>query len=241
MIWLHLIANALLLWLGYYWLGVGESSVPRLLWSVLLALIILCIGLVVHGAAFAGAGERVPAALKTALRHLVPLFIMAVAVMTIYGLLAWWKSYSTDPAFQLASWLTLKLRRPVKPERVQWFFDAVLWVVRWVILPWIVVPLAGAIAKNGWSGIRRSAWVRPLWYWIAVPLLLLAGLYLPLRILLWVPKLSAFGMQVVSLAVRAILAYLLFAGGLLGLARITSGRRVDSEPQPEPPQAVTPA
>ena len=38
---LHLVADALLLWLGYEWLGVGESTRVRLLFSALDALAIL--------------------------------------------------------------------------------------------------------------------------------------------------------------------------------------------------------
>ena len=33
----HLLGNAVLLWLGYYWLGLGEESAGVLLWSLLVA------------------------------------------------------------------------------------------------------------------------------------------------------------------------------------------------------------
>ena len=47
---LHLGANALLLWLGYEWLGVGESTRLRLLFSALEALAILALFCWLHGA-----------------------------------------------------------------------------------------------------------------------------------------------------------------------------------------------
>src|SRR5438552_2499740 len=30
---IHLVGNGLLLWLGYYWLGIGESRASALIWS----------------------------------------------------------------------------------------------------------------------------------------------------------------------------------------------------------------
>ena len=47
---LHLVINALLLWVAYEWLGVGESTRLRLLWSALYALAILALACWFHGA-----------------------------------------------------------------------------------------------------------------------------------------------------------------------------------------------
>ena len=47
---LHLVTDALLLWLGYEWLGVGESTRLRLVWSALDALAILALVCWFHGA-----------------------------------------------------------------------------------------------------------------------------------------------------------------------------------------------
>ena len=50
---LHLAANALLLWLGYEWLGVAESTRLRLALSAVDALAILALVCWLHGATFA--------------------------------------------------------------------------------------------------------------------------------------------------------------------------------------------
>src|SRR6185369_3750523 len=65
----HVASNALLLWLGYYWLGIGESRAASLLWSAVVALVLLCLSACLHGAAFAyfaGKPGDVPAAFRTA-------------------------------------------------------------------------------------------------------------------------------------------------------------------------------
>ena len=48
----HLVVNALLLWLGYYWLGIGESRTPTLAWSGFIAFLTICLACSTYGAAF---------------------------------------------------------------------------------------------------------------------------------------------------------------------------------------------
>jgi len=227
----HLVGNALLLWLGYYWLGVGESTTARLLWSALLAVIGLCGALWLHGAGFAY--FRFPdrlairPAFQAALAHLPALFLLAIVALLIYGLLAWWRDYSVQPALKIASYLTLKTRKPVKPASAQAVFDGALWLVRWLVVPVILLPLASAIASKGRHGFRgesRGVRRRPL-YWIEVIGLLLIGIWLPLKLIVWVPGLHSFGMQMVSFLFRLLIAYLLFTAALLSLEFFTSGGR----------------
>src|ERR1039457_571440 len=87
---LHLVANALLLWLGYEWLGVGESTRVRLLFSALDALAILALVCWFHGATlvfFRRGGEpkiTINAAFRTALRHVPALLGAAILVVALY-------------------------------------------------------------------------------------------------------------------------------------------------------------
>src|SRR5262249_37880364 len=116
---IHLGGNALLLLLVYYWLGIGESRAATLAWSVLVLVVFLCLACILHGASFlvlGGAGLR--PALRTSGRNLLPILVVVFAALAIYLLLAQWADYSQQPAFRIASWLTLKLRRPVKPAAV---------------------------------------------------------------------------------------------------------------------------
>ncbi len=124
----------------------------------------------------------------------------------------------SNPAFRLASWLTLKLRKPVKPAAVLRIFNGVWWVVRWVAVPMLLRPWILAVAEFGWRGLAPSRLPKRVWSeWCLTPLLLLCALWLPFRLLGWRPLMSGFGLEMASFIVRILIAYLLFAGGLLAL------------------------
>jgi len=216
---LHLVANALLLWLGYEWLGVGESTGLRLAWSALDALIILALVCWLYGATFVyfrSPGERkLNESFRTALRHLAPLLLAAIAVLVLYGALAWLASIL--PSFRVASYLTLKLRKPVKPATVQSVFHAAMWIVRWVLFPVALLPMFAAVATRGWPGFGAITW-RVNWRgWLLTPALLVAGLILPFAILGWVPHVASFGLELTSFALRMACAYVLFTASMLTL------------------------
>src|ERR1035438_5442785 len=187
---LHLVANALLLWLAYEWLGVGESPRRRLLWSALDALAILALVSWFHGATlvfFRTSEPKINGAFRTALGHIPALLVAAILVLALYGLLAWAAAASGQPAFRLASWLTLKLRTPVKPATVTRIFLGGFWIVRWAVLPVALLPMASGIAASGWHGFIEFSWRGGWRYWLEAPLLLGAGFLLPVVLLRWGP------------------------------------------------------
>jgi hypothetical protein len=220
---LHLVSNALLLWLGYEWLSVGESTRLRLLWSALDALAILALVCWFHGATLVffrkGGDLKINAAFRTALRHVPALLVAAVLGFALYGLLAWAVGASGQPAFQLASWLTLKLHTPVKPATVARIFLGGFWIVRWVVLPVALLPMSSGIATRGWHGFGAFGWRGGWRRWLEFPLLLVAGLLLPFGVLGWVPPVSGFTMEMVSFSLRMLVAYLLFVGAFWTLER----------------------
>jgi hypothetical protein len=226
---LHLVANALLLWLGYEWLGVGESTRMRLVWSALDALAILGSVCWFHGATLVffrkGSEATISEAFRVALRHLPVLVTAAVAVLVLYGLLGWAAGASGQPAFRLASWLTLKLRTPVRPAMVARVFLAGFWILRWVVLPVALLPMASGIASRGWRGFGEFSWRGGWRYWLEVPLLLAAGLLLTFVLLGWVPAVSGFAMEAVSFSLRMLAAYLLFVGAVWTLEWRTASER----------------
>jgi len=224
---LHLVANALLLWLAYEWLAMSESTAVRLAWSAAAAVAILASASWLHGATFTsfrgGGKTSAGEAFRTTLRHLLPLVLMVLAAIAIYVFLAWWASYSFTPAAKLASWLTLKFRKPVRPSTVMRYFNAVLWMVRWVLLPADLLPLFSGVAARGWRGFNEFGWRRySRLYRLEAPLLTLCALWVPFRLLDWVPRVNGFQMEMVSFALRTAAAYLLFVGAAMVLAYLTS-------------------
>ncbi|MFN7997134.1 MAG: hypothetical protein U0Q18_26200 [Bryobacteraceae bacterium] len=216
----HLVGNALLMGLGYYWLGLGETRAATLLWSLLVALAVLALTCWLEGATFVYFGPNVGSikgAFAATLRRVGPLAAIAILLLVLYGLLARWDAYSGQPAFRIASYLTVKLRKPVKPSGVLAAFRVVLWIVRWMIIPVLVLPLCAAVAQR--SKVRP----RTRLYWIATPVLLTLALWVSVKLIGWTPHVGGFAMETTSFVLRLAVAYLLFVAAWLLLAFLTSG------------------
>jgi hypothetical protein len=219
---IQLVGNAAALWLAYYWLGIGEARAGLLAWSFTVALVTAALFLWMHGAGLVYGRDprrdRGAAPFRTALRHLPALLAAAVVVLLLYVALAKLQDACSNPAFRLASWLTLKLRKPVKPGAVLRIFNAVWWVLRWIVVPVLLRPSITAVAEFGWRGLAPSRLPKRVWSeWCLTPLLLLCALWLPFKLLAWKPLMSGFGLEMASFIVRILIAYLLFAGGLLAV------------------------
>jgi hypothetical protein len=238
----HLAANALVLGLGYYWLGVPESRGVTLAWSVSIAFCILVQACWTYSAGLVyfrqmGEGPKLNA-WRISLRNILPFALAVIAVALLYWLLARWADYSARPAFRIASYLTLKLRSPVRPSAIARVFDTFLWLVRWMVLPVLLLPRLSAIAALGWRGIFAP---RPLigkWlYWIQTPALLFCAVRIPVLLLQWLPRVNGFALESASFVLRASIAYLLFGCAWLVLAFVTS----DGSPRlTQPSTAVSP-
>jgi hypothetical protein len=222
----HLSVNAVLLGLGYYWLGIGESRTTTLAWSSVIAILTFAIACCAYGAVFNyfrdGVSRRLSAAWRMSAHNVVALVLCLLATVIGYWLLGLWEGYSPNPAFRIASFLTASLRRPVAPRSVETIFGVIAWLLRWIVLPVLVLPVFAEIASMNWQGFRALWCKRNLLYWIQVPALLLAGIWIPWKLLQWVPDVHPFGMEMFSFIVRGSIAYLLFVVAWLVLAWLTS-------------------
>ena len=231
---LHAAANALLLWLAYEWLGVDESTTAKLFLSAADALAILTLICWLDGATlvwFRSGEEKLNDTFRISLRHVGWLLALAVAALAVYGLLEKSAAASGGPALKIASWLTWTLRTPVKPAAINAIFQGAFWLLRWAVLPILLLPAASAIAAQG-----RPAW-RARRQYAAIPLLALIGLWLPFLILDWKPKAPSFALELASFALRAAFAYALFIAAMLGLAR-TAGLPARNMVQAPPTSAA---
>ena len=241
---IHIAGNAILLWLGYYWLGIGESKTSILLWNFVLGLFTLALFCWLHGAGFAffrGPTGNTPLAFRSSLRNLVPILTVSIVTVVIYFLVDRAQDWSSGPAFSLASWLTLHLRKPFKPASMIRAFGVGWWIVRWVVLPVLILPAVSAISVKGWHGIRSVGPVRGYkLIWIETPLLLLCAVWAPLKLMGWHPVTSGFGPEMFSFIVRLLVAHLFFVIGCLALEFSAAGgslRWRHSEPAVSPATA----
>ena len=223
---LHLAANAAILSLGYYWLGVGEATAGSLAWNGILGLSLVIALLLVHGSAFAYFPQRadLKGAWGSALRHLPTLFVFAALAASLYWVCTFAEGHTGNIAFRLGSALTMLFRKPIDPILVQRSFRVVFGLIRVAVLPVFLLPLASALATSGWKGFRVSWWTAAKhWrYWIEAPLLLLAAFWLPFQLMAWTPALRNFWLQMASFLVRLLAAYLLCVSAWLSAIFVTS-------------------
>ena len=237
---IHFLSNALLLFLGYYWLGIAEAHTTTLVWSICVAIFIVVLGVSTYGASFVYFRQRseLLRTWRTSLRNILPFAVAVLLLIVVYWALAQWTDYSSQPAFKMASYATLKLRKPVRPSSIQRVFNTILWLVEWMALPVLFLPMLSAISESGWRGFTAAGSNARRWlYWVGTPVLLFCALRLPLLLVYWVPHVDSFGMQAASFASRAVVAYLLFGGAWLLLASVTP----DGSPRAtQPSTAVSP-
>jgi hypothetical protein len=213
---LHLLGNAL----------IPESNAAHLVWSAFIVLLFICSVLWLHGTAFAWFGRRPESNLRPsfvrALRHLPALFVLAIISILFYILVSWFKGTLGQPAFQLASWLTLTLRNPLPPARVLGVFHGIVWLIQWLVLPALLLPVSAAVSNEGFAGFQRFARKPRFWQSLGIFFLVIGAVWLPMKLLAWIPKMPSFSAEMASFLLRGGFAYLLFAGLLLVLEKVTS-------------------
>lgn len=226
---MHFVGDALVLWLGYLWLGWGESDAMHLTGSALIIVLFACAVAWLHGTAFAHFGTEADVSLQRAsaraFQHVPPSLVLAIVACVLYVLLMWLYWNLSHAAFVIGSYLTLHFRKPVPPATVLSAFHAIVWVLRWIALPALFLPIASRVAVDGWRGFHFSQLTKSWLYWVQVCVLLLGAIWAPIRLLAWVPAMPNFGAEMASFLVRFAIAYLLFAGMLLVLEwRTAAGR-----------------
>ncbi len=224
----HLLGNALVLWLGYLWLSVAESDTAHLFGSALLILLLVCLAAWLHATALIFFRRQAvpPFSLrdcaKVALQHLPAILLLFLLALLLYWGLNVTNAHLENPAFQLASWLTLTLRKPVAPSSVLAVFHGITWLLRWFLLPALIAPVAAAVSIGGFQQFRFAIVKPQLWRSLKIFAALLGALWLPARLLHWIPAMPSFSAEMASFLLRGSIAYLLFAGCLLLLERITA-------------------
>ncbi len=217
--------SALLLALGYWWLGVGESDASHLLLSGFTVLAILAGAAWLQGLALACfCGFSYLQAAVRAARNLPALLAVLLLTLAVYGLLHSVSLHYGHTAFLIGSYATMATRKPVAPTSVALAFKIVIAIFQWALVPMLLFPLAAAVAVRGWRGWRfgalrrRRKWL----YAVEVAVLLLCAIWIPFRLFFWIPKIESFGGQMGSLVLRMGAGYLLFVGGVLAIEFFTS-------------------
>lgn len=214
-LWLmQLTGNALAFWFGFMWLGIGDSRATQLARTVIYGLLIIVPWLWLQNATFAYFGDRkagVAAAFRKGLRTLARFAGIVIAFVLIVWALGLLAGPLSRAGQATASWLTFHLRKPVKPV---WFvrgYLAVLWGLRWIVVPVLFLPLLAGYRKLP----DRVFWIE---YLIALAL----GFWAPSMLVSWVPHLTGSAAQVMSFLLRFGLAYLLMITSWIAIGFFTA-------------------
>jgi len=219
---LQAIGNALLFWCAFVWLGIRDSKALQLTETAVLGLLILVPWLWLQNGTLAYCGDRSQGlwpAFRKSLRTLVLFTVITVVFVVLFWALGKLEAPLAKAGQQTASWLTFHLRKPIKPVTWARSYLAILWGVRWILLPVLALPIAAGAALHGARGMwRRASSI----FWLEYLIALGIGFYVPSVLMGWVPKLSGTTAQVLSLVLRFGVAYALVITTWIAVAFFSS-------------------
>lgn len=243
-----------LLWLAlaYAWLWIREARWWQLAGSLALALFLLYLATFLQRTALRvfrrerqsmpGTPRVRPAAGKRTLRDWLP---GAVLVAVLFAFLVWlaviWRSALPGVTESVASWLSLHLRRPVDPYRLQARAAILAFIGPWFLLVVVWLPLA-ASALLGEEGVWKSAaraW-KSARYWLATLVCFAVGDLVFWKLVGWTPRVHGIPGESASMAVRLVVGYVIALGSWLVILTLVE-EAIAPPSSPDDTQDFTPA
>ncbi len=219
---LQFLVNPILAGLFAAWLLILEAKLWQLAFNVLLAVVVAAAALLLHAGTlnyFSDQFRGRPAAIKTAfgraLRHFA-----AIAGCAIVFYLAWTLAgglagcHETFPTY-VRSMLPGSVRQYMPLAVLTGFFDVLVFLLRWVAVPGLFLPLTLRAADQGFRGFGRSGMktlkttIASVHYWLILALAALLGVYGSNMLLDWRPSSESptFAGETANLVLRMFLAY----------------------------------
>jgi hypothetical protein len=217
-------ANPILCVMYAAWLLIPEARTWELTVNAVLALVIVVLAVVLHAGTlnyFCGlsrgeAAELTPA-FSRALRNIIA---VAVWIVVFYLALRLWgrlDQYQDSMCTYFRSMLPAFLRRHITLRAVIRIFEIKMFILRWIVTPGILLPLAAQAADRGFGGFGKSGWaalksaVKSIRYWATIILAAVVGVHVSSHLLNWHShsQNSTFAGETTSLVLRFLLAYLL--------------------------------
>ena len=223
------VGTLLLLAVGYGWLWMREAHWWQLAVSALLALLIAYLAAFLQRTALriyrrdrlgaVGAPPPVPGGARP--RRAVREWLPGAAIVFVLFLAVAWASGAIDDrmpdAMQVAaSWLTLHLRRPVDPTRLQQRWETIDFLLPWFffVILWLPPAAAALLGEAAIWGAALRAW-RKLRYWLGTLACAAVGYVTFVKLAGWVPEVRGLGAQTMSMVARVGLGYVILLGSWL--------------------------
>jgi hypothetical protein len=174
-----------------------------------------------------------------AIRNILAIAACSALVYLLWTLLDSTAERQLQVPLYLRSLLPEFIRRHIEPWWFQISFEGIIFAVRWVLIPGLILPLVleasdsgfRAFSKLGVVALKNS--VKRLSYWLILIFAAIAGLVAPSSLLEWTPafKNSTVHIETISLIARISVAYVLaLASWLLVCSLLTRfGRRVAAD------------
>ena len=219
---LQLVLNPILIGLFVAWLLIPEAKIWQLVLNVLLVMLIAAAALVLHAGTlnyFNDQSRGQPAAVTTAIRRALRHFT-AIAVCAVLFYLVWWLAgglelYQETTSIYIRSTLPASVRAHISLGVLTWFFGALVFLVQWVAVPGLFLPLVLRAADQGFRGFWRGGWqawrtaVASLHYWLILAFAAFLGVCGSTTLLGWRPNSEnpTFASETANLVLRLSLAY----------------------------------
>jgi hypothetical protein len=243
-LWLvQFVANAAIILAFFGWLQIKEAYWWQLVFSLLLAALLVIAVLVLHGgtlnyfeSAHQDRSAKLLPAFRSAFRHLGALVVWFLVVHFLWHVASHLDAYSTSFPGYLRSEFPAWLRRMISEPALDNTYSFLLSLLLWVVLPGLFLPFALFAASRGFRGlIALRDWrhtVANLAYWIALMVAAVIAVYCTGKIMDWKldPKTATLAGEKASLAFRLLFACLLaifgwlLACSALGRARLNGGQ-----------------
>jgi len=212
---LNFFANAAVVAVWYFWLLIPDAHGWQVAASALIAVagVVSVLWLRAGTLAWFRMSEfrnqpRIGPAYRRGFRYIPALAFWVIAFALIAGYL--WSLHPLIP--QTAVWLHQKLNGGPPPRNIMNDLNWLLLVVLFYVMPALWLPIATTVAASGVHPVHltrsRRVWKRGR-YWLYFALLILVGVWVPYKIIWWIPDLQTLRQQAWSMGSRFALAYLL--------------------------------
>jgi hypothetical protein len=219
---LQFFINPILAGLFAAWLLIPEANLWQLASNVLLAVVMVAATLLLHAGTlnfFSDQFREQPAAIKTAfrraLRHFAAIAVCAIVFYLVWTLAGGLAGYQETLPTYVRSILPATIREYIPLSVLIGSFEVLVFLLQWVAVPGLLLPLMLRAADQGFRGFGRAGWktwkttIASLHYWLILAVAALLGVYGSNTLLGWRPSSESptFGGETENLVLRMFLAY----------------------------------
>ncbi len=239
---LNLVGNAALVACVYFWLLLPDAHGWQVAGSGLLAILVIFCGVWLRTGSFAyfriaefREHATVGRAFRHALRHLVALAFWAILFGCFALCLLWMHKYT--PQFGVWFWQKLPAGLRVgSPRQMMHAADWLLCVIFGLaLMTWL--PMASTVSAVGLKTQRMARSARVLKrasYWLWFWTLAIIGVYIPYKLVWWIPDLATLRQQAWSAGLRLSIAYVVFISTWVAMLLVVGEWAEKQDPDPIP-------